>query len=380
MKDASATGRGDVGEALRWLRAPEWGLAAGILAVLALIYGLEPRHNFFSKYSQLTLVHQVALFGILSVGAAVVIISGGIDLSVGAVVALASVVVAQLITEWLPAAVALARAVVVKLLAEGLPAATDLAWAVVRKTIAEGLPAAMSRASVQPGPPSPTLIAAAIALTLLMGLAIGLLHASLINRLRLPPFIATLATMAGLRSLAMILSKNRSINVTSRGFRFLGSDPWYTVPIFAVVAVAAGVMTGRTVLGRHLYALGGNEMAARLSGLDTRRLKAVAYGLSGMLAALGGILFTGKSGQGQATMGVAYELYAITAAVVGGCRLVGGVGSIRGTVLGLILIQIVIKGTGLLPWGIDSTQVEGLVLGTVVVLAVAINQRFRARG
>jgi ribose/xylose/arabinose/galactoside ABC-type transport system permease subunit len=212
-----------------------------------------------------------------------------------------------------------------------------------------------------------------------MGLAIGLLHALLINQLRLPPFIATLATMAGLRSLATILSNNRSINVSFREFRFLGSDPWYTVPIFATVALAAGVMMGRTVLGRHLYALGGNEMAAQLSGLNTRRLKAVAYGLSGMLAALGGILFTGKSGQGQATMGVAYELYAITAAVVGGCRLAGGVGSIRGTVLGLILIQVVIKGTGLLPWGIDSTQVEGLVLGTVVVLAVAFNQRFRLR-
>jgi ribose/xylose/arabinose/galactoside ABC-type transport system permease subunit len=300
MNDASANGRGDSGVSLDWLRAPEWGLFVGILVVLAVIYVLEPRHNFFETYSQKTLIHQVALFGMLSIGAAVVIIAGGIDLSVGAVVALASVVVSKLITEWLPGA----------------------------------------RASGSPGPLPPTLIAAAIALTLLMGLAIGLLHASLINQLRLPPFIATLATMAGLRSLATIVSNNRSINVSFREFRFLGSDPWYTVPIFAVVALAASV---------------------------------------GMLSALGGILFTGKSGQGQATMGVAYELYAITAAVVGGCSLAGGVGSIRGTVLGLILIQVVIKGTGLLPWGIDSTQVEGLVLGTVVVLAVAFNQHFRGR-
>ena len=103
---------------------------------------------------------------------------------------------------------------------------------------------------------------------------------------------------------------------------------------------------GATVLGRHLFALGGNETAARLSGLPTRRLKAVAYGLSGMLAALGGVLFTGRSGQADPRLGVTYELYAITAAVVGGCSLSGGVGSIRGTVLGLFLIQIVIKGTG----------------------------------
>jgi ribose/xylose/arabinose/galactoside ABC-type transport system permease subunit len=145
---------------------------------------------------------------------------------------------------------------------------------------------------------------------------------------------------------------------------------------------------GWTVLGRHLYALGGNEAAARLSGLPTRRLKAVAYGLSGMLSALGGVLFAGNTGKGLGTMGVAYELYAITAAVVGGCSLAGGVGSIRGTVLGLFLIQIVIKGTGMtvptLPFefvrGIDPSQIEGLVLGTVIVLAVAFNQRFRTRG
>ena len=136
---------------------------------------------------------------------------------------------------------------------------------------------------------------------------------------------------------------------------------------------------GWTVLGRHLYALGGNEAAARLSGLRTRRLKMIAYGLSGMLSALGGILFAGKIGQGQSTLGVSYELYAITAAVVGGCSLSGGAGSIRGTVLGLVLIQIVIKGTGLVVKWIDSTQIEGLVLGAVVVLAVAFNQRVRGR-
>ena len=147
------------------------------------------------------------------------------------------------------------------------------------------------------------------------------------------------------------------------------------MPIFAAVAVAVSVMMGATVLGRHLYALGGNEAAARLSGLPTRRLKAIAYGLSGMLSALGGLLFAGNTGQGKGTMGVSYELFAITAAVVGGCSLAGGVGSIRGTVLGLILIQIVIKGTGIVVHTIDSTQIEGLVLGTVVVLAVAFNQR-----
>jgi ribose/xylose/arabinose/galactoside ABC-type transport system permease subunit len=319
------------------LRAPEWGLVAGIVAVLGVIYLLDRSGAFFSEYSRQTLLHQVALFGVLSVGASVVIIAGGIDLSVGAVVALSSIVSAKLLTDWLHV---------------GTSAAS---------------------------PPSPALIALAIALALLMGLAIGLLHAFMINQLRLPPFIATLATMAGLRSLAAILSGNKAINVPFAWYRAFGSNPWWTLAIFAVVAASASLMMGATVLGRHLFALGGNEMAARLSGLPTRRLKAVAYGLSGMLSALGGLLFTGRSGQADPRLGVTYELYAITAAVVGGCSLSGGVGSIRGTVLGLFLIQIVIKGTAIIVRFIDSSQIEGLVLGTVVVLAVAFNQRFRGR-
>ena len=320
-------------------RAPELGLFVGIAVALALIYALDRTGSFFSPYSRQTMLHQVALFGVLAVGAAVVIISGGIDLSIGAVVALSSIVCAKLLTSWL----------------RGAGPVT--------------------------GPPSVPVVALGIGLTLLMGLSIGLLHALMINVFRLPPFIATLATMAGLRSLASILSGNRTINVNYDAFRVLGNNPWWTLAVFAAVAFTTSVMMGTTVLGRHLFALGGNETAARLSGLPTRRLKAVAYGISGMLASLGGVLFTGRSGQADPRLGVTYELIAITAAVVGGCSLSGGVGSIRGTVLGLVLIQIVIKATGqLAPQGIDSTQVEGLVLGTVVVIAVAFNQRFRGRG
>ena len=335
---APRAGAGAIGRAL--LRSQELGLAVAIAATLAAIYALEPTHAFFSAYSQQTLFHNIALFGVLSVGAAVVIIAGGIDLSIGSVVALSAVVAAKLMTEWLPGARPLTR----------------------------------------PDPAPLGLVATAIALTLLMGLVIGLVHAVMINQLRLPPFIATLATMAGLRSLATVLSQNRTINIPSPTFRVLGSEDRYTLPIFAAVAVVMSIIMGATVLGRHLYALGGNETAARLSGLPTRRLKAVAYAISGLLAALGGILFTGNTGQADSRMGVAYELFAITAAVVGGCSLSGGVGSIRGTVLGLILIQIVIKGTGLVVHGIDPTQIEGLVLGTVVVLAVGFNQRFRGSG
>jgi ribose/xylose/arabinose/galactoside ABC-type transport system permease subunit len=314
-------------------KAQESALTAGILVVLAVIYLMDRDHAFYQSYSLQTLLHTVARFGVLAVGAAVVIIAGGIDLSTGAVVSLASVVSAKLLTEWL----------------------RDSASAL----------------------PSTGLIALVIGLTLLMGASIGLGHALMINLLRLPPFIATLATMAGLRSLATVLCQNRTITVPFPAYRALGKEPWISLSIFACIAVFLSILMTRTVLGRHLFALGGNETAARLSGLRTHRLKMVAYAISGTLSALGGIMFTGYSGQGDSRMGTTYELTAITAAVVGGCSLSGGVGSIRGTVLGLLLTQIVLKGTGILARGVDATQIEGLVLGTVVLVAVAFNQRFR---
>src|SRR5262245_28084989 len=156
----------------RFFRTPEWGLVAGIVAVLALIYLVDTKHAFFQGYSIQTLLHRVALFGVLAVGAAVVIISGGIDLSTGAVVAVSSVVSATMWPEW-------------------------------------PRPAGASGA----GPPAAAIVAAVIGLTLLMGLAVGLFHALLINQIRLPPFIATLATMAGLRSVATVLSRNKTITV-----------------------------------------------------------------------------------------------------------------------------------------------------------------------
>lgn len=320
-------------------RAPEWGLLAGIAAVSALIYVAQPSHQFFRYDVGRDVLHNIAMFGVLAVGAAIVIIAGGIDLSVGSLVAFSGVIAANLMTKWLPGAHVSSK-----------------------------------------GPIPDSTIAAAIVITLAVGLLVGVGHAFLINVFRLPPFIATLATLSGLRSLATVISNNQSVNVGFDSFRFIAVDNRWTVGIFLVVALLGSVMLGATVLGRHFYALGGNESAARLSGLPNARLKMIAYGLSGMLSALGGLLFTADDGQASGRMGMAFELFAITAAVVGGCSLSGGVGTVRGTLLGLVLIQIVIKGTGLTVEGIDPTQIQGLVLGTIIVLAVGFNQRFRARG
>jgi ribose/xylose/arabinose/galactoside ABC-type transport system permease subunit len=330
---AEAPGRRN--SAWRWLAgSTEAGLVIAIAVSLAVIFALDRQHAFFQPSNLQRVLHETALFGVLAVGAAIVIIAGGIDLSVGSTVALSAVVVAKLMREWLPGA--------------------------------------SPDGSAVPN----VVVIAAIGLTLLMGLAIGVAHALLINELRLPPFIATLATLAGLRSVAIIASNNQSISIRSGNFRFLGANMEASLLVFVI----AGLMMGGTVLGRHLYALGGNEAAARLSGLRTKRLKIVAYAISGVLAALAGILFTGFTGNANPRMGNAYELQAITAAVVGGCSLSGGVGSIPGTVLGLILLKLVIKGTGIVVPKVDPSQIEGLVLGIVVVMAVAFNQRVRGRG
>jgi ribose/xylose/arabinose/galactoside ABC-type transport system permease subunit len=331
------------------LRSTEFGLIVSIGALLGVIQWLAPPGSFFTETSMLSLLQQIGLYGVLAVGASVVIISGGIDLSVGAVVALSSVVCAKLMTSWLH----------------------------------DGSSGVL---------PSNFIVIASMAISLLMGLFVGLFHAFLINRFGLPPFIATLATMSGLRSLASILADDRSITLRAPLFRELGSSQQKTFATFAAVAILVSLMMGCTVLGRHLFAMGGNEAAARLSGLKIQRLKAFAYGLSGTLAALAGLLFAGRGGQANPQLGISYELFAITSAVVGGCSLAGGVGSIRGTVLGLILLQTLIRGTGLVVRKIDffvgkthiviplnSTQVEGLILGTVIILAVAINQRLRPK-
>ncbi len=440
-----------------WLRIPEANLAVAIVAVIGLIYVLDPgpwfaldasrSRPFFSPYSLQNLSHNTALYGVLALGAAVVIIAGGIDLSIGSVVALSAVVAAKLMTSWLPGiretgywgtlglilatvvfslgsghfAVRVAKkpallpvpvpgwvpgaALAIALLpwffikgGGGILAMVALLLAISALGLLVGLSLGLRRGAValavasgavtllgmftEPGTANqmPTgLVVAGCGLTLLLGLTIGVTHAAMINYFQLPAFIATLATLAGFRSLARILSSEQTITVNSDNFRFFGSDFRYTIPIFLVVAIIMSIVMGRTVLGRHLFALGGNEAAARLSGLPTRRLKTIAYALSGLLAALGGILFFGNTGQADSRMGVTYELFAITAAVVGGCSLAGGVGSIRGTVLGLILIRIVITGTGLVVKNMSPSQIEGLVLGVVVVLAVAFNQRFRLR-
>src|SRR5262249_31434134 len=205
-----------------------------------------------------------------------------------------------------------------------------------------------------------------------------------ITVVELPPFVATLATLVGLRSFSRAIVES----VTSAQFGAQSSqiqiyDPWLRettkwvpnqVVLFLVLTALAWLLMGRTVVGRHLYALGGNENAARLSGIRTDRLKWLAYCVSAVLSSVAGIFYIGdQSVADPQTLGRGYELNAIAAAVVGGCSLQGGVGTIPGAILGALFLRVVIDGVAkIIKTGADVY--EGLIVGSVVVVAVTLTR------
>ncbi|MBS0261788.1 MAG: ABC transporter permease [Planctomycetes bacterium] len=335
----------------RWWSRPEFLL---FLANLVVYFGVllgDKQHNFGRAASLQLLSTETTMLGIFAIGITIVIISGGIDLSVGSVIAFSSIVFTITLHYLSPQGV-------------------------------------MSKDGVGVWP---LLIATAV--TLITALHVGVFHALLITRLDLPPFIATLGTLIGLRSLGRVIAQAKyqsdKIAVSAPDVRGLYNWTWpLNVPgverpvlirivplvVFLLVAICAIIIMRKTVLGRHLYALGGNEDAARLSGIRTDRLKYVAYCLGALCSGLAGILYAAREGQGNSTnMGMGYELNAIAAAVVGGASLRGGVGTISGTILGALFLTLVVNGIPNMI-KIESSLYEGIVVGVVVILAVAVNQ------
>jgi ribose/xylose/arabinose/galactoside ABC-type transport system permease subunit len=347
MLDSSAAER----DPFRFLRRHETGLLLAILLVIGLTTAFDSQHNYWRDpwANSVQIMRQTSLLGIFALGSAIVIISGGIDLSSGSVICFSGTICATLLL----------------LIAPDRMRGGD---------VPVGLP----------------VLAVAIAGTLIVALLIGSLHAWLITVVRLPPFIATLATLVGLRSFAWAICQNvteaklggrsSQIQIYDPRFRYLATSVWIPAVLFAVLAVAAWIMLSRTVLGRHLYALGGNEEAARLSGVQTDRLKWFAYCTSAVLASIAGILYICEvSVADPQTLGLGYELNSIAAAVVGGCSLQGGVGTIEGTVLGTIFLRTVIDGVAKVI-KTSSKVYEGLIVGVVVVCAVALSQTAKVRG
>jgi ribose/xylose/arabinose/galactoside ABC-type transport system permease subunit len=322
----------------------ELALVLAICLVFVATGLLDRNHTYFTNFQSSfeIILRNTVLLGIIALGAAVVIIAGGIDLSAGSMVAFS----------------ATTCALIMLLFAEP----TDKRLVTV----------------------TPLGLAAGIGGGILAGFLVGTLHTWLITSIGLPPFVATLATLVGLRSFARAMcefittqrwgSQYQQVNVNTPFFIYIKEHLWISTTVFIVLALFTWLILSRTVLGRHLYALGGNEQAARLSGIRTENIKWFAYCFGAMTSAIAGIFAMADGSVAQpVNLARGYELNAIAAAVVGGCSLQGGVGTVTGTILGALFLRVVIDAVAkLIKAGADVY--EGMIVGIVVVLAVTLTQ------
>lgn len=306
----------------------------GVVLVIGLVCLAMPftsaRDAFFTDRNLLNIARQVALLAIFAIGETVVIISAGIDLSLGSLIAFTGMLTALTVTR----------------LGATIPA----------------FPA----------------IAIGITIALLVSLGIGALHATLIHRLRLPPFVVTLASLLILRSQALVANNQLPVTLEAypallylaNGTLFEGSPLPVPVPLvlMLVVAIAIALILTRTRIGRYIYSVGSNETATRLSGVNVYGVKLFAYGTSAVLGGLAGVLWAAYGGQGDPLAGQSYELDAVAASVVGGADLMGGRGSVIGTVLGSTLLMVLFSAINLTLSKPDLWR--GTVVGGVLVLAV----------
>ncbi|HEX7815826.1 ABC transporter permease subunit [Dyella sp.] len=296
------------------------GSVIGLLLLFVALSILSP--DFLTTGNLLTVLRQVSVNALIAFGMTFVILTGGIDLSVGALLAFAGAVTA------------------------GVMAAGH----------GMGL---------------------AIIAGLGTGMALGVVNGILVSWGRVAPFIATLGMMTLVRGLTLAFQDGRPIGVSNTGFALLGDGyvahliPIPVVWMFVTFAVCAFLLRG-TVFGRHVFALGGNEEAARLSGVRVNLIKLGVYGLSGLLSAFAGIVLTSRLYSAQATAGVGYELDAIAAVVLGGTSLSGGRGWLFGTLVGVLLIGFLNNGLNLL--GVSSFY-QQVVKGAVILVAVLIDRR-----
>jgi ribose/xylose/arabinose/galactoside ABC-type transport system permease subunit len=284
---------------------------------------LSPSFLTLNNFVNVTL--QIAIYGILSVGMTIVMITGGIDLSVGSVVALAGVVAAI----------------------------------VSKKAIL----------------PVDLMVILAILAGLAVGIAIGALSGSLISRFLIPPFIVTLALMTICRGVVFIITGGFTEGELPAHFGWLGRGHLWVIPVpvilMAVLFVAGHVLLRQTAIGRHIYAMGGNEEAARLSGIRIKRTKTLVYSLNGLLGGLAGVTLAARLGAGAPASGVGYELDVIAAVVVGGTSLSGGRGSLIGTLAGTVFIGVLNNGLNLA--NVDP-YTQKVALGVVILAAVWLDQ------
>lgn len=304
----------------------------GVILALAglILFGALRYDNFLSPYNILSFLRYNSMFALIALGMAFVIMTGGIDLSVGGTAAMASVVAALF---------------------------SPYHWAA-------GLFGGMAA-----------------------GLAVGALNGFIITKMRIQPFIATLATMLAAYGTGLLLADNQSVSVSyDTGFTVIGQDDFLGFPIPAWIALAAYVL-GWLVLqklpvGRHILAIGDGEATAGLMGLKVERALAGVYLASGTLAGLAGVILASQFGAGQPTEGVGWELFAIASVVVGGTLLTGGSGSVGATLAGALLLAMVFNILNFengLGWISLSAYWQSVIRGAFLLIVVVLQAKLMAR-
>lgn len=275
---------------------------------------------FLTTRNIFNVLRQIAVNVFLSCGMTMVLILGGIDLSIGSIIALSGCLTATMI----------------------------------------------AKMSIHP------LIA--ILCGILIGLIVGIANGFVISRTTIPPFIVTLASQNICRGLARVAVNNKTVSVSNSLYQFIGTGYIGGVPIHVifiiVVIVITAILLSRTQFGRSIYAVGGNRMAATYSGINARKITMLVYIINGVLAGCAGILSSSRTMVGQYSLGEGAEMNAITAVVLGGTSMSGGVGSISGTIIGCLIVGVLNNGMNLL--GIDSSW-QYVVQGIVVLLAVYVD-------
>jgi ribose/xylose/arabinose/galactoside ABC-type transport system permease subunit len=299
------------------LSARQLGTLIGLITLCAVLWALTP--YFLTLTNLLNVAEQTSINAVVAAGMTFVIVSGGIDLSVGSIVALAGVVLGT---------------------------------------------------ALQAGEPLPI----ALTFSLLAGLACGLGNGALISFGGLPPFIVTLGTMSIVRGTALLVTEGRPISSFPATFRLIATGRIGFVPgpviVMALVYIVAQFVLTRTTFGRYVYAIGGNEEAARLSGVSIRFHKTMIYGVSGVMSAMAAVILTARLNSAQPIAGMMYELDAIAAAVIGGSSLMGGVGTLGGTLVGALIMGVLRNGLNLL--GVSSF-LQQIIIGGVIIVAVLLD-------
>ncbi len=313
----------------------KYGIFFVLIAMVALMSTLSP--SFLTVRNLLNIVRQISVIGLIAIGVTMIIITKGIDLSSGSLLALSAVVAASL--------------------------AQRPDWAT----------------RMFPNLPALPVIVPIIA-ALAVGAIVGLINGSFVAFTGIPPFIATLGMMTAARGFALLYADGRPISSLTDSYNFIGQGSIAGLPvpvlILAVVGVISYIMLNHTKFGKYLFAIGGNENAAYVSGVNIKKYKVLVYTYGSLLAGLSGIVLSSRISSGQPGLGLAYELDAIAAATIGGTSHSGGIGTIGGTIIGALIIGVLNNGLDLLN---VSAYWQQIVKGVIIVGAVVLDVRKNAK-